>query len=95
MVTVNGPQSISLTWREPEQADDNIFIYTVTIISNKTGVINAMSTPYTNVTVNGLSPFTTYAFEVSASSGIIRGVADLVFARTAEGGKLNLLHYHK
>ena len=76
-----------MTWREPEQADDDALSYRVTIISNETGVINVISTLNTSVTVDGLSPFTTYAFEVSVSSG---GRSDLVFARTTEGGKFTI-----
>ena len=78
--TVNGPQSISLMWMEPESIKGMLLMYIVTTRSGE-DVINITNVSSTAFTVeSSLNPFVLYTFEVVAVTG----------AGSGPGAKLNV-----
>ncbi len=84
--TVNGPNSITASWQEPETTNGIIIRYLVNVTRGSESVMNEM-TVETNFTAMDLLPFTEYTFDVAAVTSAGAGMSGMATATTAQDGK--------
>ncbi|ORU94949.1 MAG: hypothetical protein A6F71_10065 [Cycloclasticus sp. symbiont of Poecilosclerida sp. M] len=91
--TVNGPESITISWQEPEITNGLITSYRLTI-SIDSGPLNTNDIEDTTFIADMLSPFTNYSFEVAAVTSAGTGMSATTIAITAEDGKLSEINVY-
>lgn len=83
-------EAVFLQWDLPLPQQQNGFIigYVVNITALETGATDHMSTPYLNLTLHSLHPFTTYSCIVAARTSVGLGpFSTTVNVRTLEDGR--------
>ena len=80
-----GPESVTVSWQEPEMPNGNIIHYLVTVTSGSQ-LINEMTTDL-SFFADELTPFTNYTFAVSAVTSAGEGMSVELTVITAQDGK--------
>ena len=89
-------RSVQLSWDPPPVTDQNGIIsgYTVVTSSSDDGESFYNISAYMNMTVNSLSPYTTYAFSVAASTAAGRGpFSAKILVQTLQEGIADITAY--
>ena len=82
-----GPESVTVSWQEPEITNGVIIHYLVTVISGPQLINEDEMTTDLSFSADELTPFTNYTFAVSAVTSAGEGLSVELTVITAQDGK--------